>query len=237
MALQPLESQRLYQQAAEQIAERIRRGLFKEGDRLPSERAMAQQLGVSRPTVREAVIALELMGLVEVRTGSGIFVRAPRADAGPLLVDGDQGPSPFELIDSRIVIEGEIAAIAAGGITSEELEGLMEAVEKMEADIDAGVQDVSVRDDGDRLFHSRIAAVSRNAVLQSIVEQLWEGMRRPMFEAVAKRFRLPENAIRAAKDHRAIYAQIEAGAPEGARAAMRRHLEQVKSVLLENGES
>ncbi len=236
MTLKAVESKRLYQQVAEQVATLIRQGHWVTGDRLPSERDMAQQLGVSRPTVREAILALEISGLVEVRTGAGIYVVGTTPVAAPMLLEEDHGPSPFELMDARLVIEGETAAIAAERITDEGLVGLSEAIQKMENDASLGRQDVSNRDDGDRLFHTRIAAASGNTVLVNIVDQLWEGMRRPMFRSICERVRLPANVWHAAQDHKIIYERLAAHDPEGSREAMRLHLMQVKGVLMDNGD-
>ena len=236
MTLQPVSTIRLYQQVAEQIAQLIRDKHWKVGDRLPAERDMAQSLGVSRPTVREALVALELQGLVEVRTGAGIYVKADKAEPVAILPDyKDPGPSPFEIIDARIVVEGEVAAIAATNIGPAELEGLEEAIEMMAAAIKAGSQQVDSKEDGDFLFHSRIAAVTRNTVLQSVVEQLWVGMRRPIFKAISQRVRLSRNALLALQEHRIIYDAIAAGDPDQAKNAMKQHLNQVKDVLLQNG--
>jgi DNA-binding FadR family transcriptional regulator len=223
---------------SDQIAGLIREGHWARGQRLPAEREMAAQLGVSRPIVREAIIALELLGMVEVRPGAGIYVADYHADPSLSLFEAeDPGPRPFELIAARRVIEGETAAIAAERITSPDLKGLLQAIEKMERDIDKGVQRVTSQEDGDRLFHSRVAAMAKNSVIQSIVEQLWEGMRRPLFAAICRRVRMPENAGRAVEEHRMIYAEIAGGNPEGARTAMHRHLDQVERMLLGNGES
>lgn len=238
MTLQPVASTRLYQQVAEQIAQLIRTRHWTVGERLPAERDMAQRLGVSRPTVREALVALELQGLVEVRTGAGIYVKAETPEPVAVIQDDrDPGPSPFDLIDARIVIEGEMAAIAATRIQAEELAGLDQAIAAMASDIEAGNQEVASEQDGDFLFHSRLAAISQNTVLQSMVEQLWEGMRRPLFKAICAKVRLPKNALRAVQDHRVIRDAIASGDPDHAKTAMRRHLEQVKSVLLENGDA
>jgi DNA-binding FadR family transcriptional regulator len=235
--LEVIESRRLYQKVADQIAGLIRNGHWQVGERLPSERELAQQLRVSRPTVREAMIALELLGLVEVRTGAGIYAMISHHDASVMVMQReDPGPSPFELIAARRVIEGETAAIAARKSNQEILRGIYGAIEKMESDISKKVQFVSNREDGDRLFHSRIAAASNNSLLQSIVEQLWEGMRRPIFKAICERVRMPKNAKRAAVEHRAIYERIVAGDSEGARSAMHKHLDQVERVLLKNEE-
>lgn len=235
MPLQAIASQRLYRKVADQIASLIRHGQWTIGERLPSEREMALQLGVSRPIVREAMIALELLGLVEVRTGAGIYVADYHSDPSvSVFEEEDPGPSPFELIAARRVIEGETAAIAARKITADALAGLLEAIDKMDHDIDKGVQLVTSLEDGDRLFHSRIAATLGNFVIQSIVEQLWEGMRRPLFAAICRRVRMPENARQAVREHRLIYAEIAAGNEEGARAAMHRHIDQVERMLLRN---
>jgi GntR family transcriptional repressor for pyruvate dehydrogenase complex len=236
MTLQPIVTTRLYQQVAEQIARLICSNHWRVGDRLPSERDMAQRLGVSRPSVREALVALELQGLVEVRTGAGVYVMSSTPEPVAIVQNGaDPGPSPFDIIDARIVLEGEMAAIAAKNIGPAELAGLEEAIAIMAADIKAGAQQVTSEEDGDFLFHSRIAAVSRNTVLQSLVEQLWEGMRRPIFKAISAQVLLSKNGLRAVQDHRIIYDAIAARDPDQAQKAMHRHLTQVKGVLLQNG--
>src|ERR1043165_8010386 len=122
MPFQVVESQRLYQQVAEQLGGLIDSGEFREGDRLPPERELSKKLGVSRPVVREAMIALEIAGLVEVRGGAGAFVKNARQ--GALASLADQGPSPFDLITARKMLEGEIAFMAASAIQPEDLQRL-----------------------------------------------------------------------------------------------------------------
>lgn len=237
-SLQPIVTKRLYQQVADQIARLIREKHWEEGERLPAERDMAKSLGVSRPTVREALVALKLQGLVEVRTGAGVYVRAESMEPVAIVQgQNDPGPSPFDIIDARIMIEGEMAAIAATSVGSAELEGLKEAIAIMSEAVESGAQRLTEREDGDFLFHSRIAAASRNTVLQSVVEQLWEGMRRPMFAAISEQAGLSKNALRAIQDHRVVYDAIAACDPVRSKKAMRRHLEQVKKVLLRNGDA
>src|SRR5512137_2198693 len=108
MPIQSIEPRRLYRQIAEQIRGLIRSGEFVPGSRLPPERDLARQLGVSRPSVREALIALEVEGMVEVRIGSGIYVRgAPEHAAGAASLEPAAGP--FELLRARYVIESECA--------------------------------------------------------------------------------------------------------------------------------
>ena len=112
MPFQSIEPRRLYRQIADQIRALIRSGEFPAGARLPPERDLAKQLGVSRPSVREALIALEVEGLVEVRIGSGIYVLAP-AGAGDVPAAHGATAGPFELLRARYVIESECAALAA----------------------------------------------------------------------------------------------------------------------------
>ena len=138
MPIQTVASQRLYQQVAGQLGELIRQGEFLPGDRLPPERDLARQLGVSRPTVREAMIALEIAGLVDVRTGSGAYVRkAPSTGVMPF-APPDIGPSPFELVAARRLIEPEVAFAAAGCMHAGVLAGIAETLDTMRAGIDAG---------------------------------------------------------------------------------------------------
>ena len=233
MPLRAIEPQRLYQQVAAQLAELIRQGEWGLGERLPPERDLAGTLGVSRPVVREAMIALELSNIVEIRPGAGTYVASANGlHSLWLLSDLDTGPSPFDLISARRIIEGETAAMAATMAGAAELAGLEEAIAKMERDIEAGTQVISNQEDGDLLFHMRLAAATRNSVMESIVQQLWEGMRRPMFAAISDRAQLPRNAKRAAGEHRVILEQVRARDPEGARRAMQDHLDRVASLLL-----
>lgn len=233
MPLQTIESQRLYQQVAGQIADLIGTGEWQPGERLPPERDLAAKRGVSRPTVREAMIALEMSHLIDIRPGAGSFVRgAASEELKPAPVVGDPGPSPFDLIAARRLIEGEIAAVVAARISGSELAGLAAAIDKMERDIAAGTQLVTSQEDGDFLFHVRLAAATHNASLQSIVGQLWEGMRHPIFSAISQKFHLPENASRATREHRALLDRLAAGDAFGARDAMHRHIDQVVRILM-----
>src|SRR6187397_1893441 len=113
MPFHSIEPRRLYRQIADQIRTLIKSGEFPAGARLPPERDLAKQLGVSRPSVREALIALEVEGLVEVRIGSGIYVLRRGRDAAPAVDVEHAGAGPFELLRARYVIETECAALAA----------------------------------------------------------------------------------------------------------------------------
>src|SRR3954449_12493617 len=130
MPIQAVDDRRLYRQIADQLTMLITSGEFRKGERLPSERDLAVQLGVSRPSVREALIALEVEGKVDVRVGSGIYVARRRPAAA---IDPDrQGQGPFELLRARWLIEGEIAAEAARTATARDLARVSAAVDDLD---------------------------------------------------------------------------------------------------------
>src|SRR5262245_43512870 len=158
--LKPVESRRLYQQIADQIRELIDRGGFEAGTRLPPERDLAQQLGVSRPSLREALIALDVEGHVEVRSGYGVFVSATQPGRPPQKT-ASMGESPSQLMEARSVIEGEVVVLACARTTAELLARLRKIMKGMEVEISRR----RARLDLDREFHLTLAEMSGNAVL------------------------------------------------------------------------
>lgn len=222
MPLQQIEPRRLYRQIADQLRRLIERDEFPVGSRLPPERDLAAQLGVSRPSVREALIALEVEGLVEVRMGSGIYVCAP--DTAPLATPAGSitAEPPLDVIRARQTIEGEMAANAARHCTPALLAALDESVVLMEAEAAGG--NIPVR--GDRQFHLRITEVSENAVLLRLVAELFDERHNPLFAQFGNHFETAESWAAAIAEHRAVIAAIASGQPDAARAAMCNHLEQ-----------
>lgn len=225
MAFVPISSRRLYQQVAERIKLQIYSGAMTEGDRLPAEKELAQQLGVSRPIVREALIALEIAGLVEIRTGSGSYIRESNKVIPPML---DVGPSPIELLHARLLIEGEVAAEAAVQANEQDLAAIEATVDDMRRIMDAG-DHAHVADQN---FHVLIATASRNRVLADLVSSLWQGMFSPIFYKLSERTGLLTNQSNAYAEHKAILAALQTHDPIGARAAMRCHLKSVEKVLM-----
>jgi GntR family uxuAB operon transcriptional repressor len=219
LPLQAVEPRRLYRQIADQIAELIASGEFLPGARLPAERELATSLGVSRASVREAIISLEMGGLVQVRVGTGIFVAAPASQPAAA---GDAGPGPFELLQARKLIEGEIAAVAASMAAQPDLDYLGRCLKRMQAHVD----DFAVREASDREFHLGIAKATGNGSLELVVEELWN-QRAELWGRLQQHFHTPELARKTIRDHAAILSAIAAHDPEGARAAMHRHLTRV----------
>ena len=219
MPIQVIEARRLYRQIADQIADLINRGEFKTGQRLPAERDLARQLGVSRPSVREALIALEVQGYVEVRIGSGVYVaNANGAQASSLPADS----GPFELISARWIIEAECAALAAKHASQAQIQGMKEAMDAMASDRKRNKFPV----EADRLFHVRIAEATGNSALQLVVNTLWDERTGPLFSKLEHHFDTPELWNAAIKEHGEILAAIAAHDPRAARKAMRKHMDQ-----------
>lgn len=173
--LQTVEPQRLYRQIADQLRGLIGQGEFAVGARLPAERDLAKQLGVSRPSVREALIALEVEGWVEVRTGSGVYVLDRSHRASKPVAPTEWGP--LELIRARRVIEGETAAIAATIGKRKDIDAMSRAIETMRGLADREIMPL----EGDRAFHVAIVNASGNTVLVETVQSFWDSRNGPIF--------------------------------------------------------
>lgn len=232
MADQIETSPRLYQQIADRIAGAIEQGKFRVGTRLPAERDLADQFEVSRPTVREALIALEIVGLIEVRTGSGAYVcprpRASTAQNGKKIEDA--GPSAFELIAARRMIEPPVAAQAAISATDADKRAIAEALVEFERNWNGTHWE---KLDADRLFHLRVAEATHNSAVIGIVEKLWDGMFGQIFAVLSERTKLTNRQAMTMHDHHTILHCIERGDAIGAHAAMTNHLVHVELTLLQ----
>jgi DNA-binding FadR family transcriptional regulator len=221
MPIQSIEPRRLYRQIADQIRTLIRSREFPAGTRLPPERDLARQLGVSRPSVREALIALEVEGLVEVRIGSGIYVLGVQGSGEPAgAVQAALGP--FELLRARWIIEGECAAWAAKAAKRAQIAGIEEALGQMQS-----VKDREKRQPlaGDRLFHLRVAEATGNGALVAVVKMLWEERMGPLFMRLEHHYDNPRLWTSAIAEHRLVLDAIVRHDMAGARAAMQRHLD------------
>lgn len=222
MRLQAVEPRRLYRQIADQIRALIGNGSVAPGARLPAERDLARQLGVSRPSLREALIALEVEGLLDVRVGSGIYVSAPGDRRhGAELADAS---GPFEVIQARWLIEGECAALAAKSATPAQLR----AMKKAHADLKKEARSHHNPLHADRAFHVAIAQATGNSALELVVQTLWDQRVGPLYRALESKLEYPAMAGETIDEHEAILEAIVAGRPAAARAAMRRHMDMTK---------
>jgi DNA-binding FadR family transcriptional regulator len=220
-ANQPL---RLYQKLAKQLIEELQSGTYAVGDRMPAERDLAKKFGVSRPVVREAMLALEVLGLIEVRIGSGAYV---------VRLSGQQrepgfNVSPFELVEARMLFEGEAAALAASQITDDEirqLEGLVQAIADENRQADG-------KEEADREFHMLIARATRNAAIETTVDEMWQLRSTSPECALLLDMARNANVRPVVEEHTAIVDALRARDPEAARSAMRGHLGAVADHLL-----
>jgi len=206
---------RLYRQVVEQISQLIDSGEYAVGSRLPPERELAERFDVSRPTIREAIIAIEAIGKIAVKTGSGMYVASGAALSGP-----SANISPFELLESRVLIEGEAAALAASLITDDQLEALEKALDKMAQEntfVGLGT------DCADRQFHSIIAEATNNKMLQKLIQNLWDTQE--SIDHIRKAHHsicAPAPEVRL-DEHRAILDALAKHDAQAARIAMRKH--------------
>jgi GntR family transcriptional regulator, hexuronate regulon transcriptional repressor len=226
----PSDTRKLYRQVADSVMASIKGGDHKPGSRLPSERDLAVAYKVSRPTVREAMIALEIRGLVEARHGSGIYVTEhPPAQIGA----DDLDIGAFELTEARRLFEGEAAALAATTITDEQVAEL----ETIIADMIKENNRKQTGEMADRRFHVAIARATRNTAITTVIENLWDiRYKSPLCRHMLERARSMGVQPRIS-EHRRILAALKKHDPKAARAAMRDHLGRVIDGLLVATES
>lgn len=224
-AAQKTGSDRSYQRLAAQMLGLIVQGEFKLGERLPSERALAERFDVSRTSVREAMIALELQGVVEVRGGSGIYVTQTGSAVAVTPFMPETGPGPFELLRARCLIESEIASVAAETRKDSDLDRIFTALSDMREHID----DKEKNEAADQRFHLRIAESTGNSVLLQMVTAMWAQARGPVWTKIEAHFHTPELRMASHADHQRIFNALLARDPVAARAAMHAHLERVIS--------
>jgi len=217
-------SDRSHQKLAARIAALIADGEFEVGARLPAERALADRFEVSRTLVREAIIVLEMQGLVDVRGGSGIYVCAPpAAPARSTNFMPPTGPGPFELLRARCLIESEIASVAAETRQDSDLDRIYAALAAMREHL----HDKAANEAADRLFHLRIAEASGNSVLLQMVTALWDHTKAPIWSQLEAHFHTPALRQASQDDHQRIFTALLERDAAGARAAMRAHIERV----------
>jgi DNA-binding FadR family transcriptional regulator len=210
---------RAYRAVAKRIEEIIRDEKIPPGGRLPSERELATRLNVGRALVREAMIALELSGIVEVRLGSGVYVSEQRHIAPAM---HEIGSGPFEILSARRLIESEIAAVAARMATDSAIDAILNAVNDMER----FYSDRKRNEEADRTFHLAIAKATGNTAFVEVVECLWN-QRGRLWSKMDEHFHTDELRHATLADHRRILEAIATRDAAGAKRAMRAHLERV----------
>jgi len=218
---------RLYHSVADQIMKLIHDGAFPPGSRLPGERELAERFGVSRVTVREAEIALQALGHIRIKTGSGVYV----LDGSEMSNEGLPGVSAFELTEARLLFESEAAALAAHNIDDASLRHLDDLIERMSNSNPADEED-SQR--ADQEFHLAVAAASKNAAVQYIVETLWK-MRteiasvREVHAAICAK----EDVTDRASEHAEVLEALRNRDPAAARDSMQKHFKRLLASMID----
>jgi GntR family transcriptional repressor for pyruvate dehydrogenase complex len=215
---------RLYEQIVQQIEDSVLKGTLKPGDQLPAERELAQQLGVSRTAVREAVKTLREKGLVEAYSGRGTFItdgtsQAARQSFDLMIKLGQQEGSP-QLAELRLILEPGIAALAAARAKEEDIATMREAVEVMER----AQKDPEAYIEADLDFHLALAEAAANPLILSLIDSIVGLLR----EQRIKIFNVEGGPQRGQVHHKRILEAMERRDSEMARSAMRSHLEQVR---------
>ena len=227
MDLEPIKSTRIYEEIVRQIRAMIGEGRLKSGDRLPPERDLAEKFVVSRTSVREALRALESLGLIEIRAGEGTFVREISVESliQPLaVVVASQREAIGELFEARRLLEPLIAALAATRATPEERQ-------EMERILDAQGKEVAAGGTGiaqDAQFHAAIGAAAHNRAITRIVHAIMDLLAQSREDALAT----PGRPERSHQDHRRILHAVARRDADGARQAMVDHLIAVEGLVL-----
>ena len=207
-----------YQKIADQLRNYIAQGDFKAGSRLPPERDLTQLLGVSRPSLREALIALEIDGDIEIKMGSGVYVRARSADGKSQAMT--LGESPSELMQARALIEGESVILACLHGKKSDYRYLQECIDAMRASIANGLPPL----EDDRKFHQRLAKMSGNSALVRIITALFDERHTPLSAHLSKHSENAQTWEAAVVEHEAILHAVASKDVLGAQTSMRQHL-------------
>jgi GntR family hexuronate regulon transcriptional repressor len=217
---------RLFHTVADQIMEMINSGAYPPGSRLPGERTLAERFDVSRVTIREAEIVLQVLGHIDIKTGSGVYVLSPSdngSEGWPLI-------SAFELTEARLIFESEAAALAARHVDDIDMRQLESLIARMSSADPADEEDSQ---QADREFHLAIAAASKNAAVKYIIETLWK-MRTEIesVHTVHAAICADEDATHRGSEHAEILEAMKNRDPAAARSAMQSHFQRLLTSMI-----
>jgi GntR family transcriptional regulator, transcriptional repressor for pyruvate dehydrogenase complex len=215
---------RLYEQIVQQLNQHIARAGLGPGDRLPPERELAARFGVSRASVAQALVALEVLGVVSVRHGDGAVIvdhATDRQVVAALREHRDRLPA---VIEARSALEVKLASLAASRRTEDDLAEIDAALEAMAADVEAGGRGV----EGDERFHAAVTAAGHSALLARLMREISHLVRETRLESLSQ----PDRPRASLAGHRRIAEAIRAGDAQGAATAMHDHIALVSDVAV-----
>ncbi|HEX7304482.1 FadR/GntR family transcriptional regulator [Lentzea sp.] len=223
-ALRPMVKSRLYEQVLERLREHVTEAGLSAGDRLPAERDLAASLGVSRASVKQAIVVLEVQGLVEARHGGGTYLVRDTLDVEPVEQLVERRKRLPDVLEAREALETKLAELAAERRTDAELEDIRQALVFMGEEIENGANGV----EGDRRFHAAVTAAAHSSLLADFMTTIAT----QITESRTESLRQPGRPSRSLAQHTAIFEAIVAGDGKKAAAAMRRHVRTVAKVRL-----
>ncbi|MET9634137.1 FadR/GntR family transcriptional regulator [Lentzea sp. NPDC006480] len=223
-ALRPMVKSRLYEQVLERLRAYVAEAGLKAGDKLPAERELAASLGVSRASVKQAIVVLEVQGLVEARHGGGTYLVRDTLDVEPVEQLVERRKRLPEVLEAREALETKLAELAAERRTEDELDAIRQSLDFMHEEIVGGGFGV----EGDRRFHAAVTAAAHSSLLADFMKAI-AGQ---ITESRTESLRQPGRPHRSLAQHTAIYEAIAAGDPKKAAAAMRKHVRTVAKVRL-----
>ena len=239
MILKPIKTRKIYEQIVDQIGQLVAEGQLKPGDRLPSERELVERFQVSRASIREAISALEMMGLIEVRSGEGTYIRQINMDsvvaplAWMLFIDKD---TVQELYEARKILEVQAAGLAAERAEEEEIQDLFKVLEVMQRDLKMH----RLGEDSDYNFHYAVARATHNKILIRLMNTISDTMRKTLKTSLSRLYEDRNTPERLYKEHYSIYEAIKNHDVENAQKRMLDHLigatNQLAGYLITDGE-
>jgi len=226
-----IHTKKVYMKIVEQVRDLIKEGRLKPGDKLPPEQVLAEEFGTSRPSVREALSALEILGITESRGGKGNFIKdnlTPRSYEQKFR-ELEEEESPFELLEARKAVEIEIVGLAAKKATKEDVAAIYESLDKMKG----AMMNIPEMMEFDREFHINIARAAHNSLLFAMMtyladllkEKLWINMKE-------KSWSIPDRPQKYFEEHTEIFNAIKNKDSKDARKRMYDHLADVEKDLL-----
>jgi Transcriptional regulators len=228
--LKPIKTRKIYEQIVDQIAQLVADGHLKPGDRLPSERELVERFQVSRASIREAISALEMMGLIEVRSGEGTYIREVNIDsavaplAWMLFIEKD---IELELYEARKILEVQAAGLAAERAKDDEIMDMFKALESMRLDLEKH----SLGEEADHHFHYAIARATHNKILFRLMNTISDTMQMTLKSSRSKLYKDTSSPERLYQEHYSIYEAIMNHDPEKAQKLMYEHLVGVEKRL------
>lgn len=233
MQLRPIKTKRIYEEIVEQIRKLVTEGQLRPGDRLPSERHLAERLQVSRASVREALSALEMMGLLEIRSGEGTYIRQVNIESviAPLAwVLSVERDTLLELLEVRKILEVQAVGLAAERSDEEDIAELKEIIQKMKIDLETN----QIGEKADHHFHYAIARATHNKVLIRLMNTISDTMQQTLKASRVKLYEMDQMPQRLYEEHVAVFEAIQAGKASVARDLMLAHLVGVENEMVKD---